>query len=80
MPLRTMEFFKGGGILELRILTEKATEKKKKKKKQHKNNNNEVLNYFDKRSNSSSSMEVSWKNLKSFKRQFPDFTQAKGVS
>jgi hypothetical protein len=32
MPLRTMEFFKGGGILELRILTEKATEKKKKKK------------------------------------------------
>jgi hypothetical protein len=26
-----MEFFKGGGILELRILTEKATEKKKKK-------------------------------------------------
>jgi len=27
-----MEFFKGGGILELRILTEKATEKKKKKK------------------------------------------------
>jgi hypothetical protein len=36
MPLRTMEFFKGGGILELRILTEKATEKKKKKKKKQK--------------------------------------------
>jgi hypothetical protein len=27
-----MEFFKGGGILELRILTEKPTQKKKKKK------------------------------------------------